>query len=266
VAPDVTESGMVQTDPAGALVSINNQEIGRSPVPIGDLGPGEHRLQVQLPGYAPIDFSFPVTARMPARGFSFNLSPLSAPMRVQSDPPGALITVDGVRLGATPLANVPLSPGRHEIRIELKGYKPFVQSVIAHAGQRVSLNPRLSVLAAADAQEIAAAAPAPALPLATPVPVFEGMFVPLADVDRLPRRIQGDYAKVPESAKKRKGTVEVEMIVTEAGYPTGINVTQSAGPDLDEAVRRAVSEWKFEPARKGGINVRTRYVLRSEFR
>ena len=115
--PVVTESGMVQTDPPGALVSVNNHEIGRSPVPLGDLGPGEHRLQVQLPGYAPIDFSFPVTARTPASGFSFNLSPLSAPMRLQSDPPGALITVDGVRWGATPLANVPLSPGRHEIRI-----------------------------------------------------------------------------------------------------------------------------------------------------
>ena len=113
---------------------------------------------------------------------------------------------------------------------------------------------------------MAAALPAPVLPLPTPVPVFEGMFVPLGDVDSPPRRVSGEYAKVPESAKKRKGMVEVEMIVTEAGYPTGINVTQSAGPELDEAVRTAVSDWKFEPARKGGINVRTRYVLRSEFR
>ena len=137
---------------------------------------------------------------------------------------------------------------------------------MAHAGQRVSLHPRLSLLGPADAQEIAAAVPPPMLPLPTPVPVFEGMFVPLTDVDSPPRHIFGEYAKVPESARKRKGTVEVEMIVTEAGYPTGINITHSAGADLDEAVRSAVSEWKFEPARKNGINVRTRYVHRSEFR
>jgi serine/threonine-protein kinase len=264
----VAEVGMIQTDPPGAAVSINKREIGQSPVAMGDLVPGEHRLQVDLDGYAPIDFSFPVTAGVPPSGFSFKLSPLSAPMRVQSDPPGALITVDGVRLGATPLANVPLTPGRHEIRIELKGYKPFVQSVIAHAGQRVSFNPRLSLLLTPppDAREIVAAAPLPVVPLPTPVPVFEGMYVSLAQVDREPTRIAGSYARLPESARQRKGTVEVEMIVTETGDPIDVTVTRSAGPDLDEAVRQAVQDWKFEPALKDGVRVRTRYVHRATFR
>jgi serine/threonine-protein kinase len=260
------ELGMIETDPAGALVSINNREVGRSPISMGDLDAGQHRLQVQLAGYAPIDFSFPVTAGVPFQGFRLNLSPLSAPMRVLSDPPGALITVDGVKFGATPLTNVPLSPGRHEVRVELKGYKPFVQAVLAHAGQRVTLNPRLTPNPAADARELAAAVPPPALPLPTPVPVFEGMFVDPALVDTKPQQLSGSWAVAPESARNKRGTVEVAMTVTETGEPDNLTVTRSAGVDLDQAVLKALRAWRFAPATKDGVKVRTRIVRRQEFR
>jgi serine/threonine-protein kinase len=266
----VAERGMIKTEPAGALVLIDSRELGQSPIAMGDLTPGEHRLQVQLTGYAPIDFSFPVTAGAPATGFNFNLLPLSAPMRVQSDPPGALITVDGVRLGATPLANVPLSPGRHEVRIDLKGYRTYVKSFIAHAGQRVIVNPRLVVdatpLDALDARELAASVPPAVLPMPTPVPIFEGMFVDPGLVDRPPQQLSGGWATVPDSARQKKGMVEVEMTVTETGHPSDLTVTRSAGVDLDQAVLKALRAWRFAPAVKDGVKVRTRIVRRQEFR
>src|SRR5918994_3937019 len=107
------------------------------------------------------------------------MAPLSARLRVTSHPEAALISIDGARLGATFLDAIPLSPGRHEIRVEQKGFKIYVESVEARPGQPVAVHAWLSALPAPsgpDPRQIAAALPAPVLPLPTPIPVFEGMF------------------------------------------------------------------------------------------
>src|SRR5918994_1356854 len=119
------------------------------------------------------------------------MAPLSARLQVTSDPEAALISIDGARLGATPL-----------------------------------------------------------VPLPTPIPVFEGMFVDLKQVDSQPQYISGAYPTLPEGARQMRmtGTVDVEFVVTEAGDPTDIQVTRSATRVLDDAVLKAIREWKFEPA------------------
>jgi protein TonB len=92
------------------------------------------------------------------------------------------------------------------------------------------------------------------------------MFVPPSQVDQPPRRISGSLGAVPDSVKRRKGKVEVEMVITQFGDPTDVRIVRSAGPELDEAVRKAVLGWKFEPARKNGIRVRTRATHSVDFR
>jgi serine/threonine-protein kinase len=269
VAP-ASEPGLIQTAPSGARVMINDREVGDSPVSMGDLDPGEHRLRVALDGYAPMEFTFLVTAGAPKPPFNLKMEPLSAPLQVTSEPAAALVSVDGMRLGTTPLEGFTLPPGRHEVRVELKGYRPFVKSLLARAGEAIVVPARLAVLPTptppTDPQDIVAAAPPPVVPLPTPVPVFEGMFVPLGQVDREPTRTSGAHASAPTSAKRRKGTVEVEYTVTQFGDTTDVTVVRSAGPELDEAVRKAVLAWKFEPARKNGVRVRTRSNFIIHFR
>jgi TonB family protein len=263
---------MVQTEPPGAAVRVNDRAIGDSPVAMGDLEPGHHRLHVELAGYAPVDLSFPVAPGAKPTGFSFNMVPLNAPLRVTSDPPGALITVDGARVGATPLETIPVTPGRHEVRVEMKGYRPQVTSVHARAGRKESIHARLVAAPAptpsTDARNIAAALPPAVLPMPTPIPVFEGMFVSLAQVDRHPVQVSGAWATRPDQAIKKgiTGTVAVDMAVTETGEPTDLQVTRSAGPILDEAVLKALRSWKFTPAVKNGVRVRTRVQRTQTFR
>ena len=266
----VNEEGVVQTTPPGAGVWIDERMIGQSPISMGELDAGEYRLRVELAGYAPTDFTFPVTKGAPRPSFNFKMTPLNAPLTVTSDPVSALVSVDGTRLGVTPLAEMTLAVGRHEIRVEARGYKPFVQRVTAEAGKPIQLDAKLSPLPTptppTDPKAIIAAAPAPVVPMPTPIPVFEGMFVPPTQVDVPPSKLSGDSARIPESAKKRKGKVEVEMTVSQFGYPSDITVIQSAGPELDEAVRKAVATWKFEPARKAGLRVRTKATHKFDFR
>jgi serine/threonine-protein kinase len=62
----------------------------------------------------------------------------AANLLVNATPWGQLL-VDGVLIGNTPKANVPLSPGRHLIRITREGYEPFEQEVVVGPGQVVRL-------------------------------------------------------------------------------------------------------------------------------
>jgi serine/threonine-protein kinase len=271
-APVLPEPGLVQTQPPGAAVWVDGHDVGRSPVSVGELTPGTHAMRVELPGHAPTGFEFTVVAGTPPGPWSFSLYPLSAPLRVTSTPPAALITVDGERLGRTPM-DAPLAPGRHDVRIEIKGYKPHVQTVDARPGQPVTITASLTPLptptpAVADPRQIAAALPPPLLPMPTPVPVYEGMFVSEGQLDQQPKHLSGAYPTRPEQAQKMRmtGTVVVEMVVTEAGYTTDLQIRQSATPLLDDAVLKAVRQWKFEPAREKGVKVRTRVERRFTFR
>ena len=58
----------------------------------------------------------------------------------------------------------------------------------------------------------------------------------------------------------------VSMIVTEEGEPIDITIVESAGDILDDAVVRAIEEWRFEPATKDGVKVRVRWVVRQTFK
>jgi serine/threonine-protein kinase len=109
--------------------------------------------------------------------------------------------------------------------------------------------------------------PTPA-PAPSPTPVVEGQLVELGPDVTVPVRILGEAAPYPEEARRRgaKGTITIDMIVDETGMPTDLQVVESAGPILDEAVLKAVRSWRFEPARKDGVRVKVRWRARQTYR
>jgi cytoskeleton protein RodZ len=51
-------------------------------------------------------------------------------LSVTSNPKGASVLLDGIRIGVTPLVNAPVTPGSsRELRVELAGFKPSVETV-----------------------------------------------------------------------------------------------------------------------------------------
>jgi TonB family protein len=50
-------------------------------------------------------------------------------LHVETTPPGATLSIDGVARGATPLDVTEVPLGTHEVKLELKGYEPRTQSV-----------------------------------------------------------------------------------------------------------------------------------------
>src|SRR5688572_8956098 len=60
---------------------------------------------------------------------------------------GAAVTIDGLKKGATPLAPIPLQPGKHRVRLERKGYLPadaevdVVPSIVVDVAVDLAVDP-----------------------------------------------------------------------------------------------------------------------------
>jgi serine/threonine-protein kinase len=115
----------------------------------------------------------------------------------------------------------------------------------------------------------AAATPEPTPePTAIPLPVLvEGAMVDMSPDVTPPKRISGASASYPEAARRLKvfGTVAVSLVVDGQGQPTNLEVVESAGHILDDAVLNAVSGWRFAPAMKDGVKVSVRWQVRQTF-
>jgi TonB family protein len=118
------------------------------------------------------------------------------------------------------------------------------------------------------ARKAKAPEPPAATPTPTPPPVREGDLVELTPDVTPPKRTRGPSVNLPEAARRKRltGTVGVRMIVTEKGEPVDFEVVESAGDVLDQAVLRAVRQFRFEPAVKDGIKVRVSHTIRFTFR
>lgn len=72
----------------------------------------------------------------------------------------------------------------------------------------------------------------------------------------------------PRAAKHRgmEGTVELLVAVDSGGRPTDITIKHSSGfAVLDREALRAVKQWRFEPARRGGLVVTGEVVVPIRF-
>jgi eukaryotic-like serine/threonine-protein kinase len=245
----------VETEPAGARVWLDEKEVGLAPVSLPVSG-GRHKVRVAIDGYAPAELTMqivPGTAPPPLR---FVLEPITMRLTIAAKPAGATVTVDGRLFGEAPIDAASLPIGMHEIRIEKRGFQPYVYNVEGAPGETVELAAVLTPLSSARAAAGAKAGAAPAVP-----PLAEGTLVPFDTTVTPPTRIAGNPPEYPDQARRLNllGTVKVEMIVDEKGEPTNLRVVESAGEILDRAVSDAVRGWRYDPAHKDGVKVKLRW-------
>jgi TonB family protein len=246
----------IETEPSGATVSVDGKEMGLSPLTLPDVEPGLRTVRVFHEGYAPTELSLEVAPETALAPLHFSLQPVEAPGSVTSQPSGATVVLDGREAGKTPLHDLRLTPGPHDVRVEAAGYRPWRQRVDASAGVPVTLEARLV------AAPVAKPEPEP-----TPPPLKEGDLVEMSADVAPPKKISGDTAYYPRKAERNRmqGLVVVDMIVTEKGDVTDLRVLESAGEVLDQAVLDAVKSWRFEPATKHGIKVKVHWQARHRF-
>jgi hypothetical protein len=86
--------------------------------------------------------------------------PLTGTLRVTADAEGAVVLLDGRRLGLAPQTATGLSPGRHRVRIERFGREPFEEEVEVAAGEERTLHAALGLTPEARARARNAGLPA----------------------------------------------------------------------------------------------------------
>lgn len=99
----------IQSSPDGALVSLFDKKIGRTPCVSPNLPIGTYLFKLEKPGYAPVWKHVRVNAGRQS-SCSATLSPVAASVRLTSEPEGASVEVDGKTVGSTPclLTGIPL--------------------------------------------------------------------------------------------------------------------------------------------------------------
>jgi len=120
--------------PAAADVSLGGRlvaQVGSVPRRVS-VPPGEHRLQIEAPGYWPYERTVTVE-RGATNRVEVALMPIST-LRVAVTPPNATVSVDGRPIDAQ--GGVQLRDGNHVVDVAAPGYKPERRTVPVANGQR----------------------------------------------------------------------------------------------------------------------------------
>lgn len=122
VAPPDSTTLTVITQPAGADIFLDRTLVGQSPVTAG-VPAGSSALRISLAGYREFEDSLLLEKDKPVSR-TFRLTELTGSLAIGSNPPGAMITLDGAETGlTTPEKFDSLSVNRiHAVRLSLPGY------------------------------------------------------------------------------------------------------------------------------------------------
>ena len=264
-APALPTTGtlVVESEPAGAEITVDGEPRGETPLALEELPFGDHEVRLALQGYDAESHDVSLSAESPTAELR---AELSRSRRVARDgtvsfisvPPGATVFIDGKKVGTTPLDGVRLRAGEHDVSLTLDAHDRWAGSVKVVAGRRDKL----------EAEMVPAAPDAPP----TPEPVDTARIYEnrAGRVDRVARKKSGLSPRYPSDRVGRlksgeRVSVGLTFVVNEAGTVEDIQVTESAGPILDEVVTKAVRSWKYEPAAIRGTPVKVRVPFRQTF-
>jgi hypothetical protein len=123
-----TGSLLVQSEPAGARVSIDGVEHGAAPVNVADLAPGEHDIVLQAEGGSPVKqkvvIQAGVTASILAPVTTASAGPVSGWIAVKS-PVTVEVRENGRLIGTSDTDKIMMATGRHDVELvnDTLGYR-----------------------------------------------------------------------------------------------------------------------------------------------
>ena len=144
-AGDAVGDLYVQSTPAGATVLVDGRPTGLlTPVLLRDLPSGEHELRLDL-GCQVAAQRVEVKPRVVSRA-ELVLALGTGALRVGSSPTGAVLTVDGVERGSTPVLLEGLACGSHRIELAALEHVPLSQQIELASGEERVLDLALAAI------------------------------------------------------------------------------------------------------------------------
>lgn len=90
--------------------------------------PGDYEVRATAEGYAPLASRVTVDQR-DNQSLELKLQALPGLVSIISTPPGAAVSVDGNAVGRTPLSDIPLPEGEHQVSLEDARHLPLAQAL-----------------------------------------------------------------------------------------------------------------------------------------
>jgi PKD repeat protein len=146
----------ISSTPGGAMVFIDNTVKGITPVTLADTAIGSHLLLLRKEGYDDYTRNIIIEPATPATiGATLTKSvpePTTQPtssygsIAVTSDPPGAVVFLDGRQTGTAPIIVPDVLTGNHEITLSLKGYNDWSHIISVGSGQMAAINAEMDAI------------------------------------------------------------------------------------------------------------------------
>ena len=135
---------VIDSDPSGALVQMNGQDRGYTPVLLPELALGSYSASVQMEGYTRRDISWKVQNSRP---ILINVPLLNniGTISLASTPESAEIEIDGRTYGTTPYTG-PFEQGQHKIRLTKDGYRLYEKIVMVTRDETTEVNAQMEML------------------------------------------------------------------------------------------------------------------------
>jgi formylglycine-generating enzyme required for sulfatase activity len=130
----------IDSEPAGAAVTIDGERVGTTPLLELSVEAGEHSLQLQADRYLPLEHTLQVKGRNARQQLQLELAPAWAEVSIDSRPAGAKVLVDGETVGTTPLV-VPILHGERQLILQLPAFADWQQTLEITAGEALVLDP-----------------------------------------------------------------------------------------------------------------------------
>ena len=118
----------------GAHIEIDGEPVATAPTEPLELPPGEHEVAITAERHRPFLATVEIAGGGETTALEAPLEPAWAEVKVVSEPPGALLRIDGREVGPTP-QTVELLEGRRGLALSLAGYKPRQSTVDVVAGE-----------------------------------------------------------------------------------------------------------------------------------
>jgi hypothetical protein len=128
----------VQSDPSGARVFLDGNELGETPLTLSGIRLGHHRIRVTKEGYVSYEEQVTVTEGERKKVLA-SLRKMTGILSIRTEPPGANVFIDGKPVGTSPCESGDLPPGSYQVRIEKRGYAPWEGSLSVIAGKRIEV-------------------------------------------------------------------------------------------------------------------------------
>lgn len=129
---------VIAEPPVDAIVTINDDQLGKAPFGPLELQPGTHTVRVESERFLPFRDVIDIAGLERVENLHVQLVPRWANVSVDSEPSGAEIFAGEEQVGVTP-AVIELLEGTHEITVAKDGYAAWDGSVVAEPNVAQSL-------------------------------------------------------------------------------------------------------------------------------